>query len=190
VLVLIGVNDQWTRPIEIDLERPLAGRSFWKRTRTYRIYLILRRSYAPRDLDVTIGEVSGTGRSGTARFGEERFELSYERGEFLELIGSDARLKANLTSLAKQAAAFDAQLVLLTYPTRRPNYAVANRVIRLVARLTGTPLVDLAEHFSPYCPEEDCPDYLFADHHPRARGYRVVAETLFEQLLRLGFLVR
>jgi hypothetical protein len=74
----------------------------------------------------------------------------------------------------------------MTYPSRfKPAYQTANRLIRQTAKGSGIELVDLELVFEDVCPDEECPEFLFPDHHPRARGYHVIAETLVEHLCRL-----
>ena len=70
----------------------------------------------------------------------------------------------------------------MTYPSGRQSYGVANREIRAVAALSDTSFVDLEAVFRPLCPEEECPEWLYRDQHPRASGHRRVAETLIEEL--------
>ncbi len=69
-------------------------------------------------------------------------------------------------------------LVLMTYPSSGTFYGRANASIRAAARESGAPLIDLAEVFRPLCPQEECPGWFFQDQHPRAHGYRLVAETI------------
>jgi hypothetical protein len=111
--------------------------------------------------------------------GEYTVDVSYERAEQGEQ-GSSARLRANLVRLVELGRERGIEVVLMSYPARNDFYPHANRVIRRAAQLAESPLVDLTEVFRPRCPEESCPDLLFADGHPKASGYGVIAETLVE----------
>ena len=61
----------------------------------------------------------------------------------------------------------------------------ASRIIELarsVSEETGRPIVDHEAHFQELCPEPRCQELLYPDQHPRAEGYRIMAETLVETL--------
>lgn len=72
----------------------------------------------------------------------------------------------------------------MSYPARHDFYGFANRVIQNTARRENAPLVDLARLFAPRCPEPRCPELLFEDGHPKAAGYRVIAEVLVQEIAR------
>ena len=72
----------------------------------------------------------------------------------------------------------------MTYPSKQNPYITASMVIQEVAKETGTPLIDLLEVFAKVCPKTDCPDTVFPDGHPKAPGYRIVAETIADRLAR------
>ena len=65
-------------------------------------------------------------------------------------------------------------------------YGIANPVIREAAARTETPLIDVASRFRPLCPKSECAELFFADHHPTAQGYRLVAETVRDALFGKG----
>ena len=91
-------------------------------------------------------------------------------------------LEENLNALIARARAFDVPLYLMTYPGRFRFYAKTNPVIRKVGKETETPVIDLTTVFEPLCPRLKCPGLLFPDQHPTARGYRIVAEAIIEEL--------
>jgi lysophospholipase L1-like esterase len=110
------------------------------------------------------------------------FELGFAKAEHGEIFRPDEALEENRGSLAADAEAFGAAIVLMTYPSRFSAYRTANRIIQRFAEASGAPLIDLEEVFLPVCPERDCPQLLFPDHHPRAAGYRLIAETVVAHL--------
>ena len=99
-----------------------------------------------------------------------------------DLQRSLAGLKRNLRRLVELARDGDRTLYLMTYPTKQNPFLTASMVIKAVAEETGTPLIDLTAVFARICPERDCPETVFEDGHPKAPGYRIVAETIVERL--------
>lgn len=89
-----------------------------------------------------------------------------------------------LEAIAAVARRFNARLVFLTYPSKESNYGDGGRQTRVAARSAGIPLIDMERVFAPLCPQEPCPELLFKDHHPTAKGYRLMAQTLVDR--RLG----
>jgi len=61
-------------------------------------------------------------------------------------------------------------------------YAYANGVIKAAARENGIPLIHLESIFKPLCPTVECPASFFDDGHPKAPGYRIVAESVLERI--------
>jgi lysophospholipase L1-like esterase len=113
--------------------------------------------------------------------GGRTFDVSYQRAERGEQ-GSSASLGANLMRLVELARERGVEVVLMSYPARNSFYPRANRVIQRTAALASTPFVDLTTVFRSQCREQACPELLFSDGHPKATGYRLVAETLVEEL--------
>ena len=72
------------------------------------------------------------------------------------------------------------ELILLTYPSNRSAYGLANFVIRRVAEVTRAPLIDLAQVFSNACPSGTCKELFLADQHPTAMGYQLAAAVLWQ----------
>ena len=70
----------------------------------------------------------------------------------------------------------------MTYPSNHGAYGRANVAIRAAAGEAGPTLIDLEEVFRPLCPREECTEWLYKDQHPRARGHRLVAETILARL--------
>jgi lysophospholipase L1-like esterase len=187
VIVLIGVNDYWTRPVEFERgPRDVNTRSFLERhSRVLKLYDMVQRALDTRELAVTFEPIADPGvlaRKGKAHFGDVEFELGFAKAEHGEIFRPDEALEENRGSLAADAEAFGAAIVLMTYPSRFSAYRTANRIIQRFAEASGAPLIDLEEVFLPVCPERDCPQLLFPDHHPRAAGYRLIAETVVAHL--------
>ena len=93
-----------------------------------------------------------------------------------------AALRSNLQRIVQLARDANVPLYLMTYPTRQNPYLTATMLITEVAGETGTPLIDLTAVFARICPRRDCPETVFPDGHPKAPGYRIVAETIAERL--------
>jgi len=186
-IVMIGVNDYWTRPVELDdSEAKTNARSFIERhSRTLKLYYMVRRAMDHRVLEVTRNPYAGVGFAGTgeARFGDAAFELGFAAAKPGEIFQPSERLRENLGEIAASAEAAGVELVLMTYAARFALYPVANKVIREFAEESRIQLIDLARVFAPRCPREDCPEYLFPDHHPTAAGYSLIAETIAAHLL-------
>ena len=70
----------------------------------------------------------------------------------------------------------------MTYASRRTVYATASQRLRDAALASEAEIVDNGPIFLELCPETDCPEYLFPDHHPNANGYRVMAESIVRKL--------
>ncbi len=184
VIVMVGVNDFWTEPVPLE-EDPKAGAAelLRRHSRVFRLFLLLRRRLEPAEVEVLV-ESGGLGRGegqGVVRFGDAEFAMGWrEQGRVRTLAALD--LEENLGRLVERARRGNVELVLMTYPSSRRNYGTANAAIRAAAEGKGARLVELDLVFAPLCPEEECPDWLFRDHHPRASGYRRVAETLVDVL--------
>jgi hypothetical protein len=138
--------------------------------------------HLPSDLEARRRFAPGEGNTGTARFGDQEFDLGFAVAGPGALYMSGQKLRDNLVALAEEARAADVRFLLLTYPSRRPAFVEATRFIRLAAEASGAELVDATALFQPLCPEDACPEYLFPDHHPRAAGYRQIAEALLARL--------
>lgn len=188
VLVMVGANDFWTVPIEDAREETSKAPGVVDFVRRHsRLYRLWRTRFgeAP-ELEIEVGE---DGRSRTrgdhrVRFGDEEFQLGFERAEEGLEVGGE-QLEENLFWIVGHAREAGVPLALMTYPGRFGLYAAANVRTRRAALVTGVPLVDLALTFQPLCPRQECPDWLFRDLHPKARGYGVVARTLLGRLPQL-----
>jgi lysophospholipase L1-like esterase len=185
VILMIGVNDYWTRPVEFERAgNEVNTPSFIERhSRVLKLYDMVRRALDTRKLEVIadpfVERLVGTGE---AHFGGDVFELGFAKAEKGEISRPKEMLEENLGVIAANAEASGSKLVLMTYASRFRPYYVANQIIRDFAEESQTPLIDLAEVFRPVCPERDCPELLFPDHHPRAAGYRLIAETILADL--------
>jgi hypothetical protein len=185
VIVMVGSNDFWTAPVPPSDPTGLGARlvQFLRaHSRLYQLAYMLRRAHDHRRLEVVYPVQNNGGSSGTARYGDVEFAMGWtedrRQADFHE------RLDENLRAVAADIRAFGAEPVFMTYPSRMWNYGDASVRIRAAAAASGTRLIDLGAVFAPQCPSEPCLDWLYADHHPTARGYHLVAETLVRELSR------
>lgn len=183
VIMMVGSNDYWTAPVTADDAEHPPGRIaqlLQRYSRVYQLAYMLRRALDHRQLEVVYPVGQNGGSSGTARYGNVEFAMGWtpEPGQ----VDFDERLEENLRALAEYARDYGAEPVFMTYPSRLWNYGDASQFIRAAAADTGTRLIDLAAVFEPECPDEPCPDWLYKDHHPTARGYYLIAETLVRTL--------
>lgn len=183
VIMMVGSNDFWTAPVPVTEPENLPGRivQFLQRhSRVYQLTYMLHRALDQRQLEVIYPVQEDGGSSGKARYGDIEFTLGFREGPRQD--DHDRRLEENLRALAEYARAFGVEPVFMTYPSRMWNYGDASRFIRAAAADGDTRLIDLAAVFEPECPNEPCPDWLYADHHPTVRGYHLIAETLVREL--------
>ena len=189
VIIMIGVNDFWTLPTPLD-DAPAPhsqGNFLTRHSLLYRLYDLYQRGRKSSQLEVFMDpKASLTDKAQhKVRLGDREFEMGFVHAE-QGLQGDSVGLRDDLLRLVGLARDAKSPLYLMTYPTDRSFYDLANEVIRNVAKETGTPLIDLTAVFAPICPNPDCPDTLFPDGHPKAPGYRIVAETILERLQRPG----
>ena len=186
---MVGANDFWTLPIPLeDAPRAQPQAGFLKRhSLLYRLYYLFQRgrmSKQPEFLRDPRSTIGGTGKH-RVRVGEREFEMGFASA-LPGLEGDRDGLRRNLLRLVELARDAGSPLYLMTYPSRRDYYPVANQQIEAVAGETGTPLIDLSAVFAPICPENDCPEVLLPDGHPNASGYRTIAETILGRLAQRG----
>jgi lysophospholipase L1-like esterase len=196
VLVEVGANDFWTVPVPLDAARPstLLDR-FRESSRLYRLVFMATRTHEvtearPREEGgpvVEIGEGDLSQAKGRMQYKGEVFDLGYTRAESVRPgIGED--LERNLTRLTRIADARDVELVFVTYASGELFYATAGMYMQKVAAQTRTPLIPLRPAFRKSgCTEEPCPEWIFPEstpgkHHPTAKGYELVAETVMREL--------
>jgi len=196
VIIMIGVNDFWTMPAS-----DAADDGFFARTRrileshsrVYRLLRMVRRSMMSADVlptqeseaEAIIDSSPLPGEGGARhrlRVGDREIDMGFRRAGPTGVQGYDEDLYANLRQLIAETDRVPTRLILMTYPSRESFYGIVNRIVRQVAQKSATPLVDLARVFTPLCPTEPCPALLYADHHPTANGYRVVAQKLVTRL--------
>ncbi len=183
VIIMVGANDYWTAPVELAPPPDLGTRvlQIVKRySRVYQLAYMVRRAQSSARLEVVFQPQLDGGSRGKARYGDVEFEMGFEKGPIQT--HHIEHLRENLLALVAQVRNFGAEPVLMTYPSRMWNYGDANEAIVQVAGETQARLVDAAAAFTPACPSEPCPALLFPDHHPTARGYQLMAETLVREL--------
>lgn len=180
VIVMIGVNDFWTVAVPVereDLEAPPPE----SRLRIVRLVRLLAGRVNERpgiEVTKTEGEDS---KIWSVRYGEEVFDLGYEKGQNGTAGGPDS-LSENLEYLVKTAEDLGVKLVFMTYPSRERWYDVADGILRKAAEKTGTPLIDHQDEFTADCPEGQCPKLIMKNHHPTAAGYLRMAHTIVDEL--------
>jgi len=196
VILMVGANDFWTRPVPLDgVSEPWW--SVLRRSRIYRALYMARRGREGRELEI-IDRREGRPRREPApveaarrfrrgefaiRYGSERFSRSAQPAE-PGFAGDQAALRRNLRTLAERARGRGVELLMMSYPSRQLFYGWASGTLREMATELGLPFLDLEARFLPSCPEESCPELLFSDGHPRATGYRRVAEEIAAWLSR------
>ncbi len=194
LIVMVGVNDYWSAPVPTDPETEEEWGAFLRRhSRLVRLVLLLRRRFDRAELEVGMLEGEGTDAgAGFVRFGDREFSLGRrpdaglqeakagpgrtERRAFEAGVGR--ALAENLGGVLAVARSRDVELVLMTYPSSSRAYGAANAALRAAAAGIGARLLDLEQRFRPLCRAPGCPEWLYPDQHPRAAGYRVVAESL------------
>jgi lysophospholipase L1-like esterase len=196
IIIMIGVNDFWTVPASSDEEAGLftpARRLLERHSRVYRLLRMVRRSIMSNEA-LQVGEFgvqaiidpgplpNDRGARHRLRIGDREIDMGFRRAGPVGVQGYQEDLHNSLQQLVAETDRFPSRLFFMTYPSREDFYGIANRIVRQVARDTDTPLIDLARVFTPLCPTEPCPALLYADHHPTADGYRVIAETLVTRL--------
>ena len=184
VVVMVGVNDFWTMPFPIDeAQESRPQKSFLERhSLVYRFYHLIRRARVADKLEIVLDKNGSLahGARHKARVGDLEFDQGFVTAA-PGLQGDSVALEANLRRLIEQARAAETPIYLMSYPTTTNFYTSASEAISAVALETGAPLIDLAAIFEPLCPTVDCPDMLYEDGHPKASGYRIVAEAIMKQ---------
>ena len=177
VLLLIGANDYWTRPVAVGDADPEGWlQRLRRRSRVAGLVHMLRRAGAADELIVTLDPRDEGARTGTARFGDEEFALGWQEGAID--LGAGEGLERNLRALVVRARERGSEIALLTYASQGWFYERASAVGRRAARAAGAPLIDVTPAFETACPTGDCRELFFADGHPTAEGYRLVAERV------------
>lgn len=185
VLLMIGVNDSWTAPVEVDEgddSRSSLRSLMWKYSRTYRLLFMLERALWRQKPKVVsqVGSLGAKRESRIVRYAGQRFTLGFEAEGSGLLQGWELIYRRNMAAIQRIADAEGVRLVVLTYPSSGWNYAAATEVVRQVARELGLPLIDLGESFTARC-KPDCRELFFRDGHPTAEGYRQVAALVASQ---------
>lgn len=215
VFVMVGVNDFWTDAVSTDESKdagPASRLADWlrKHSRVYKLaYMIRRAFYDPAKLDLgerklldpdsddtddaksreaAVQKEAETGETdGLAelRYGDAKFELGFtvEKRNFAD----DDLLRRNLERIVTLVRDAGSQPVLLTYPSSDNWYGRANRILRMAAQSTDTPLVDIGLTMLEYCADSTkCPDLFFGDSHARKPGYTIAAKKLVRDLRTAG----
>ena len=183
VIVMVGANDFWTAPVEIqELEARSNVWAFLRRTRVYRLAYMIERSFEVENVEVEAEESVPGEFEWTARVGDREFELGHATPNPQKRKRAQRELLRNLESAIAAIERHPARIILMTYPSWGGNYGVSNAITRAVAERTGTALVDQAQVFREACPDAQCEPLLLPDQHPRAEGYVLAAETLARKL--------
>lgn len=197
VAVMVGANDSWTLRVPVEEPRGLweRGSGFAKRhSRVYLLAHMIRRSLIAErvqyeDVQPVFSDRGRlTGERATVRIGGAEFSMGWRTGPVTQL--HRWKLRSNLWAIAETARAFATPIAFVTYPSEQASYGVANEEIRSVAGVGSAILVDTVPLFRQYCPSEPCPEFLYGDHHPTARGHEIVADSVMHRLLHAGPLAR
>jgi lysophospholipase L1-like esterase len=185
VIMMIGANDYWTVPVPADAPAGIGAqmRQFLERySRVYQFAHMLGRAFDQRQLAVDYQVSVHGGSSGTARYGDVEFALGWK--PLVHNRGADTyvELETNLRTLADIVRSHGAEPVFLTYGSGMWNYGDASTAMRKAAAADGVRLIDAAPPIAAVCPVEPCSDWLYADHHPTAAGYRLIAEEVLRSL--------
>jgi lysophospholipase L1-like esterase len=186
VIIMVGANDFWTAPVPPADAAGVSARAFElveRYSRVYQLIYMLRRAFDHRQLEVNYPAGVNGGEAGTARFGDVEFSLGWRRLAQLRA-GAETyvQLRTNLLTLAGIVRSFGAEPLFLTYASAMWNYGDASHALRSAAADSGVRVIDAAVPIAAVCPAEPCPDWLYADHHPTAAGYRVMAEEVVRAL--------
>ena len=181
-MLMIGANDFWTVPVPIQDAGGTWGNflhSLWRHSRVFRFLYMIRRTVQADEVEVLYSrpEAPDLGR-GVIRYGEREFDLTWTGRSGHPVADWHLMLRTNIEAMADEARKAGIRLLLLTYASEGRAYGAANKVIRATARATETPLIDLGAAFRASCPDGSCPDLLFRDQHPTAKGYRRAATTI------------
>ena len=104
-----------------------------------------------------------------------------DKREAVQLQGWLDGLRQNLQAMITDARTAGIDPVLLTYPSDWELYGEVNGVIREIAAITQTRLLDLGAEFRVVCPTAQCPEVFLPDQHPTAVGHRLAAEMLWRE---------
>jgi lysophospholipase L1-like esterase len=189
LIVMVGGNDFWTIPTPLEDGESPPREGFLKRhSLLYRLWFLFQRgrqqAQAPEVILDPNASLEGTGRH-RIRIGEREIEMPFTVWRSGER-GSLEALSRNLRRIIQLARDGNRSVYLMTYPSKQNPYLTASMVIEQVAQKTGTPLIDLLRVFAKVCPKTDCPDTVFPDGHPKAPGYRIVAEAIADRLASPG----
>jgi len=180
LIVMLGANDWWTLPAEDEASDSESGGAWGWLERHSRLF---RLAYAALGAaSVSYEKESGQGfEFGRARLrvGDREIDASWTRDPAPQ---GAPELRQHLKRIAARAEEHGVRVLFMTYPARLAPYGSTNVELRAVANETGRPIVDHEAHFQALCPEPRCQELLYPDQHPRAEGYRIMAETLVETL--------
>lgn len=113
------------------------------------------------------------------RYGEHEFIMQFTDGG----PGRDLKnLGGRLLQIQEIIHSYGAKVVFVSYPAHGGYYIHASLEMQKLHQKGEIELIDVSEHFSD-CPKiERCPELLFFDGHPKAKGYRRTAQFIREQL--------
>ena len=96
-----------------------------------------------------------------------------------------ANYSDNLLYMERTISQKNGKLILLTYAPSAAHYGFSNKLIRQFAKEKQIPLIDIAFEIAVHCKKNPCEDLFFADHHPTAKGYAMVASIVSDRLKNL-----
>src|SRR5262249_25961473 len=147
-----------------------AYRLLFMATRALRVELTTPPPAGGANVEVVVDAQAADGSARrTVRYGEHAL-VEVRTPAKAGVVGWDVALARNLEEIVARSRASGSAPVLLTYPAFSGMYGQANVVIRDVATKTSALLVDLGSEFEHVCPDVKCPELLFPDQHPTAKG--------------------
>ena len=195
VMLLAGVNNRWAIRPSNRIHRALGG------LRTVQLVRLLWEASRedPSPTEVAHGQVDfrATARA-TRRLGPDRKEVRFrDRADVVSPFTirrgrpTDAEVRAGLASdwatAIEKIRAAGALPIVACYPEDRGAMMLANEVAKEVAREHGVPLVDPRPSFARAIDQVGREAVLFADGHPTAHGYSILARLIVPVLEEAGF---
>jgi lysophospholipase L1-like esterase len=179
VVIMVGANDFWTEPVEIDADpAPSTLWTFLRRTRVHRLAYMVRRGFEAEEVKVEAETLAPGTFEWSARIGDRELDLGSATRRQQDKKRATTELMRNLAAAIERVEQHPARVVLMTYPSRKDLYGASNHLTRAVAAQMRIPLVDLARAFGERCVDIECSELLLQDQHPRPEGYALVAEAL------------
>lgn len=170
VLILVGINDTWNTD-----GQDLGLASWLGRLKLVRLARVLLAGVtSTKTFEVATdeqGEIVIDRGSGRRRINQgDQADAPGLAGEALALV-----LRRGLERALSACQQAGSRPVLMTYAENQGPFAEVNALIRAVATERQVLLIDHAREFKQHFVELGYDELMFGDHHPNARGYRLMA---------------